>query len=35
VLEPEDTRRRLVRDLEMLSSKRTDGPNRKHGNIPL
>jgi acetyl-CoA/propionyl-CoA carboxylase carboxyl transferase subunit len=35
VLEPEDTRRRLIRDLEMLSSKRTDGPNRKHGNIPL
>jgi acetyl-CoA/propionyl-CoA carboxylase carboxyl transferase subunit len=35
VIEPEDTRRRLVRDLELLESKREDGPDRKHGNIPL
>nr|WP_255195500.1 acyl-CoA carboxylase subunit beta [Halorarius litoreus] len=35
VLEPADTRRRLIADLEMLDSKRTDQPSRKHGNIPL
>jgi acetyl-CoA/propionyl-CoA carboxylase carboxyl transferase subunit len=35
VLEPPETRRRLVRDLRMLRSKRVDGPDRKHGNIPL
>ncbi|MFC7154479.1 acyl-CoA carboxylase subunit beta [Halomarina halobia] len=35
VLEPTDTRRRLVHDLEMLRSKRKQQPSRKHGNIPL
>jgi acetyl-CoA/propionyl-CoA carboxylase carboxyl transferase subunit len=35
VLEPRDTRPRLVGDLEMLRSKRKTGPDRKHGNIPL
>ena len=35
VLEPKETRPRLVSDLEMLESKRTDQPDRKHGNIPL
>jgi acetyl-CoA/propionyl-CoA carboxylase carboxyl transferase subunit len=35
VIEPKDTRKRLVADLEMLSSKRADQPKRKHGNIPL
>ncbi|MDZ7746386.1 MAG: acyl-CoA carboxylase subunit beta [Halobacteriales archaeon] len=35
VLEPEDTRRRLIADLEMLSGKRKSNPDRKHGNIPL
>jgi acetyl-CoA/propionyl-CoA carboxylase carboxyl transferase subunit len=35
VIEPEDTRRRLIDDLEMLVNKRKDGPKRKHGNIPL
>ena len=35
VLEPKETRPRLVRDLRMLASKRTDQPDRKHGNIPL
>jgi acetyl-CoA/propionyl-CoA carboxylase carboxyl transferase subunit len=35
VLEPEETRRRLISDLEMLSGKRTSNPDRKHGNIPL
>ncbi|MEF8886193.1 MAG: carboxyl transferase domain-containing protein, partial [Haloarculaceae archaeon] len=35
VLEPHETRPQLVQDLEMLRSKRTSQPNRKHGNIPL
>ena len=35
VLEPRDTRPQLIRDLAMLRSKRTLGPDRKHGNIPL
>jgi len=35
VIEPTDTRRRLVRDLEVLRSKRVSTPERKHGNIPL
>jgi propionyl-CoA carboxylase beta chain len=35
VIRPEDTRPRLVRALEMLRTKRQDGPVRKHGNLPL
>jgi acetyl-CoA carboxylase carboxyltransferase component len=35
VIEPQDTRRRLVSSLEMLRSKRETIPQRKHGNIPL
>ena len=35
VLEPEETRRRLIADLEMLASKHKSNPDRKHGNIPL
>jgi acetyl-CoA/propionyl-CoA carboxylase carboxyl transferase subunit len=35
VLEPQETRGRLVADLEMLRSKRKSQPDRKHGNIPL
>ena len=35
VIEPKDTRARLVKDLRMLRSKRKEGPSRKHGNIPL
>jgi acetyl-CoA/propionyl-CoA carboxylase carboxyl transferase subunit len=35
VIEPRDTRARLVKDLHMLRSKRKEGPSRKHGNIPL
>jgi acetyl-CoA/propionyl-CoA carboxylase carboxyl transferase subunit len=35
VIEPTDTRRRLIRDLEMLRSTRKSTPARKHGNIPL
>ena len=35
VLEPKDTRPRLISDLEMLRSKRKSQPEKKHGNIPL
>jgi acetyl-CoA/propionyl-CoA carboxylase carboxyl transferase subunit len=35
VLEPQETRPRLIRDLRMLESKRKEQPDRKHGNIPL
>jgi acetyl-CoA carboxylase carboxyltransferase component len=35
VIEPQDTRRRLVQSLEMLRSKREMIPQRKHGNMPL
>ncbi len=35
VIEPPETRARLVDDLEMLASKREQYPEKKHGNIPL
>jgi acetyl-CoA/propionyl-CoA carboxylase carboxyl transferase subunit len=35
VIEPKETRSRLVRDLEMLGRKRADSPPKDHGNIPL
>ncbi|MBV0922607.1 acyl-CoA carboxylase subunit beta [Halomicroarcula limicola] len=35
VLEPKDTRKRLIDDLDLLRGKRKDQPDRKHGNIPL
>ncbi|MFB6206057.1 MAG: acyl-CoA carboxylase subunit beta [Haloglomus sp.] len=35
VIEPSDTRRRLVEDLRLLERKRTDSPPKDHGNIPL
>ncbi|WP_049970380.1 acyl-CoA carboxylase subunit beta [Haladaptatus cibarius] len=35
VIEPKETRPRLISDLEMLMSKRTAQPEKKHGNIPL
>jgi len=35
VIEPADTRRRLVKALEMLQNKRETLPPKKHGNIPL
>jgi acetyl-CoA carboxylase carboxyltransferase component len=35
VIEPQQTRARLVQSLEMLRSKRETIPQRKHGNIPL
>ncbi len=35
VIDPADTRRRLIADLEMLRGKRESAPDKKHGNIPL
>jgi acetyl-CoA carboxylase carboxyltransferase component len=35
IIEPGDTRKVLIRSLEMLISKREELPHRKHGNIPL
>jgi acetyl-CoA/propionyl-CoA carboxylase carboxyl transferase subunit len=35
VLEPPQTRPRLIDDLEMLKSKRDSLPDKKHGNIPI
>ncbi len=35
VIDPAETRRKLVAGLEMLRSKREELPKRKHGNIPL
>jgi acetyl-CoA/propionyl-CoA carboxylase carboxyl transferase subunit len=35
VIDPADTRTRLVTGLKMLASKREDRPPRKHGNLPL
>jgi len=35
VIFPRDTRRRLIRALQVLEGKQIDGPPRKHGNIPL
>src|SRR6202012_5474447 len=35
VIRPRETRRRLIRALEMLDGKRDSNPPRKHGNIPL
>ncbi len=35
VIEPRDTRPRLITALELLQTKRQTNPRRKHGNIPL
>jgi acetyl-CoA carboxylase carboxyltransferase component len=35
VIEPHDTRPRLINALQMLRNKRDSNPQRKHGNIPL
>jgi len=35
VIEPRETRRRLISALEMLKNKRDTNPPKKHGNIPL
>jgi propionyl-CoA carboxylase beta chain len=35
VIEPHETRPRLITALHLLETKRDPGPRRKHGNIPL
>lgn len=35
VIEPRETRPRLINALEMLNNKRDGNPAKKHGNIPL
>ncbi len=35
VIEPRETRARLVEALQMLRNKRDSNPPKKHGNIPL
>jgi acetyl-CoA carboxylase carboxyltransferase component len=35
VIEPRDTRARLIAALEILHTKRDSNPPKKHGNIPL
>ena len=35
VIDPAETRVKLIAGLEMLRSKREELPHRKHGNIPL
>ncbi len=35
VIEPAETRKRVIMALDMLSSKRENRPSKKHGNIPL
>jgi propionyl-CoA carboxylase beta chain len=35
VIQPRDTRKRLIQALEMLETKRDKNPPKKHGNIPL
>jgi acetyl-CoA carboxylase carboxyltransferase component len=35
VIDPADTRRVIVRSLDLLASKHEELPRRKHGNVPL
>jgi len=35
VIQPRDTRKKLIQALEMLETKRDKNPPKKHGNIPL
>ena len=35
VIDPRDTRPRLISALDMLQNKRDENPRKKHGNIPL
>ncbi len=35
VIEPKDTRRKLIKAFSVLENKKVDLPHRKHGNIPL
>ena len=35
VIDPADTRAKLVAGLQMLVTKQAEAPHRKHGNVPL
>ncbi len=35
VIQPRETRKKLIQALEMLQTKRDKNPPKKHGNIPL
>jgi len=35
IVEPTETRQRLIADLETFATKREDNPDKKHGNVPL
>lgn len=35
VIDPRETRIKLIQALDMLSTKQEDRPYKKHGNIPL
>jgi propionyl-CoA carboxylase beta chain len=35
VIQPRETRKKLIQALEMLETKRDKNPAKKHGNIPL
>lgn len=35
VIEPSQTRRKLIAGMQLLESKREEIPERKHGNVPL
>jgi propionyl-CoA carboxylase beta chain len=35
VIEPTETRPKLIAALEMLRNKRQESPRKKHGNLPL
>ena len=35
VIQPRETRKKLIQSLEMLETKRDKNPPKKHGNIPL
>jgi acetyl-CoA carboxylase carboxyltransferase component len=35
VIQPRETRKKLIQALEMLQNKRDKNPPKKHGNIPL
>jgi len=35
VIQPRETRKKLIQALEMLETKRDKNPPKKHGNIPL
>jgi len=35
IIDPQETRKIIIRDLELLATKKYNKPDRKHGNIPI